>query len=139
MQGPSKSGGPKNDINVTPLVDVVLVLLIIFMVITPMLQKGAEAELPLTKNPINGKAEDDQVTITVQKNDTLYWETEAISEQELASKLSAAFSQNPRPPIFVKGDKGANYGRVRLVMRMVQEAGFVQVGIIVKELEKKGG
>ena len=139
MEAPSKSSGPKNDINVTPLVDVVLVLLIIFMVITPMLSKGADVELPLTNNPRKAKSIDEQVTISVKKDGTLYWEVEPKNDADISALLRSQHEKMPTTPIFVKGDNGANYGRVRQVMKMVQDAGFERVGLITKEYEKKGG
>jgi biopolymer transport protein TolR len=131
--GPS---GPKNDINVTPLVDVVLVLLIIFMVITPMLQKGAPVELPLTDHPIKAKSIDEQITISIDKQGGLFLENDPIDESALAQKLSTVYSTMPTTPIFVKGDNGAPYGRVRTVMKLVQDAGFPRVGVITKETKE---
>ena len=134
----SAASGPKNDINVTPLVDVVLVLLIIFMVITPMLEKGSPVELPLTENPIKAKSIDEQITITVSKNGDFFWEVDPIDDVTLGQKLSETYSKTPTRPIFVKGDVGVAYGRVRLVMKRVQEAGFPRVGVITKERESSG-
>ena len=134
----SAATGPKNDINVTPLVDVVLVLLIIFMVITPMLEKGAPAEVPRVAHPISATSSDDQVTITVDKNGDFFWEVESMSDVDLAQHLSAEYSRDRAKKIFVKGDVGAPYRRVRLVMKRIQEAGFTQVGLITKELKGNG-
>ena len=133
MQPRSKTSAPKGDINVTPLVDVVLVLLIIFMVITPMLQKGAEVKLPVVDNPEKAKDTKEQVTISVTKDGRLYWETDPVSETDMNAKLAATFLANPRPPIFVKGDVAASYGRVRAVMKMCNDAGFETVGLITKD------
>ncbi len=139
MQAPRQPRAPKNDINVTPLVDVVLVLLIIFMVITPMLQKGAEVELPLTDHPKKAESIKEQITITIKKDGDLFWETTAISDADLSTKLSETYSVTPTAPIFVKGDNGANYGRVRQVMKLIQDAGFLQAGIITKETKEGKG
>ena len=139
MEAPSKSRGPKNDINVTPLVDVVLVLLIIFMVITPMLSKGADVELPLTRKPEKAKSADEQVTISVTRDGTLYWEVEPKNDAEIIQLLADKHAKMPTVPIFVKGDTGASYGRVRQVMKMVQDAQFDHVGLITKEIDKGKG
>ena len=134
MQRKSKTQGPKGDINVTPLVDVVLVLLIIFMVITPMLQKGAEVQLPVVENPDKAKdASKEQVTISVKKDGTLYYETDAIDEARLAATLADLHASSPERPIFVKGDIAASYGRIRAVMKMCNDAGFETVGLITKD------
>jgi biopolymer transport protein ExbD len=135
----SQTSGPKGDINVTPLVDVVLVLLIIFMVITPMLQKGAEVKLPVVDNPEKSKdAAKEQVTISVTKDGRLYLETNAISEDALRAELATIYSVTPTRPIFVKGDVESNYGRVRAVMKMCNDAGFETVGLITKDRKEAG-
>lgn len=135
MQAGRASQGPKNDINVTPLVDVVLVLLIIFMVITPMLQKGREVTLPETDNPKKEKNVQEQVTISVTKEGTLWWETTQVDEAELERKLAEVYN-NPEErgrPIKVKGDVESRYGTVRKVMKLCNEVGFEKVGIVTKE------
>ena len=131
------ASGPKGDINVTPLVDVVLVLLIIFMVITPMLQRGQAVELPLTKNPKKAEAIKEQITISVMVDGSIFWETTPLDDEELYSRMSDAWSKTPTVPIFIKGDDKANYGRVRRVMKVINDAGFEGIGIITEELEKK--
>jgi len=142
MQRPSPRPEPKNDINVTPLVDVVLVLLIIFMVITPMLQKGAQVELPMTENPRKAQAKDEQATVSIDKNGRIFWETEQIDEGSITQKISAETSARPGLKIFIKGDRGANYGHVRRIMKLIQDADCAtcqQIGIITKEPEKAPG
>ena len=135
MQRPRQVQGPKGDINVTPLVDVVLVLLIIFMVITPMLSKGADVQVPITKNPAKGTAKD-QITISVNKEGRVFLETEMLSDDDLRARLTAARAETPEMPIFVKGDQSSSYGRVREVMHIINDAGFESVGVITKEPEK---
>jgi biopolymer transport protein ExbD len=137
--GRRKSGAPKGDINVTPLVDVVLVLLIIFMVITPMLQRGADVELPITENPDKSKEVKEQITISVGKDNRIWWETDVIDDATLITKMEELFKTAPTTPIFVKGDTLAVYGRVRGVMKLISEAGFESVGVITKEVEPTPG
>jgi biopolymer transport protein ExbD len=127
------------DINVTPLVDVVLVLLIIFMVITPMLQRGADVALPVAENPKKAKEVKEQVTISVTKEGQLFWETSPIADGELAAKLAETHRDTPTRPIMIKGDAGASYGRVRHVMRIINESGFESVGVITKERDDAAG
>ncbi len=129
--------GVTADINVTPLVDVTLVLLIIFMVITPLLQVGAPVQLPLTKEPASIKHESNQITISVSGDLTVWWENDLISRNlyndtaKLDEKLKTTHSKNPGKQILIKGDKRVKYGEVRLVMKRVQEAGFVNIAMIV--------
>jgi biopolymer transport protein ExbD len=142
MQRPSQRPEPKNDINVTPLVDVVLVLLIIFMVITPMLQKGAPVELPLTEHPEKAQAKDEQVTVSIDKEGRVFWEQDQVDDSGMLAKLSEAISVRPNVKIFLKGDRGANYGRVRQIMKLIQGADCAEcqrIGIITKEPERMGG
>jgi biopolymer transport protein TolR len=133
------SQGPRGDINVTPLVDVVLVMLVIFMVITPMLQRGQDVELPITKNPDKSKEVKEQITISVDKTDRIWWETEPIDDATLTAKMTELYQKAPTTPIFIKGDAKVTYGRVRLVMKLINEVGFESVGVITKEVEKKAG
>lgn len=129
--------GVTADINVTPLVDVTLVLLIIFMVITPLLQVGAPVQLPLTKEPASIKHESNQITISVSGDLTVWWENDLISRNlyndtaKLDEKLKTTHSKNPGKQILIKGDKRVKYGEVRLVMKRVQEAGFINIAMIV--------
>lgn len=131
------AGGVTADINVTPLVDVTLVLLIIFMVITPLLQVGAPVQLPLTREPLSIKHEQNQITISVSGDLSVWWENDKISNNlyndtaKLDEKLKTTHSKNPGKQILIKGDKRVKYGEVRLVMKRVQEAGFVNVAMIV--------
>ena len=129
--------GPKGDINVTPLVDVVLVLLIIFMVITPMLQRGQAVDLPVTKNPKKAEALDEQITISVMRDGSIFWENTPISDTDLYTRMADTYRRTPTVPVMIKGDAKSNYGRVRRVMIIIQDAGFEGVGIITKEPEKK--
>ena len=134
----NQTSGPKGDINVTPLVDVVLVLLIIFMVITPMLQKGHEVQVPVTNNPDKSKSLDEQVTISVDSQGIIYWETQPIDDQSFATRMAELYAQKPGAPIFIKGDVKANYGRIRVVMKKINDAGFESVGVITKDAKEEG-
>jgi len=132
-----EKAGVAADINVTPLVDVTLVLLIIFMVITPLLQVGAPVQLPLTKEPGSIKHESNQITISVSGDLTIWWENDLISRNlyndtaKFDEKLKTTHSKNPGKQILIKGDKRVKYGAVREVMKRVQEAGFVNIAMIV--------
>ena len=118
------------EINVTPMVDVMLVLLIIFMVAAPLLTVGVPVDLPKTKAEAL-KGQDEPLSITVNAAGKVYLqETEIANIEDLAARL-LAISQNKRDTrIFIRGDKGINYGRVMEVMGMVNGAGFTQVALV---------
>ena len=128
-----KSGGYNSDINVTPLVDVVLVLLIIFMVVTPMLQRGVNVELPAAKNLDDKKTAHEQLTIAVTAEGQLYFEDTAVSASELEQKLKHRLAYNPGIDLFIKGDRRLDYASVRDVMGACRDAGAKRVVLAAKE------
>ena len=135
-------GGKKKlntDINVTPLVDVVLVLLIIFMVVTPMLQKGKPVQLPTTKNPAGLPEDENEMLISVafqgQGNPPSVWlETKQVTLADLETLLQETYQRNPTKRIVLKGDKRLSYGEVKDVMMAVHRAQFTGVGIIAEKI-----
>ncbi len=126
------------DINVTPLVDVVLVLLIIFMVIAPALEHGERVELPGVLVPDkNQKSKLDPVTVTVAQSGTIYVEKEPVDSASLASRLVALHASEPDRRVVLKGDSAVDYQKVRDLFQTVQNAGFSGVSLMVSK--KKGG
>ena len=141
--GMSTGGGKSkinSDINVTPLVDVVLVLLIIFMVVTPMLQKGRAVQLPETNNP-DGLPEDESellvsVAYTGRGRPVAVWlDTKQVTLPDLEALLIETYQRNPSKRVVLKGDKRLPYGEVKDVMMIVHKAGFSGVSIVA---EKRG-
>lgn len=132
MQVGSANEDVKADINVTPLVDVCLVLLIIFMVVTPMLQKGVSVMLPVTKNP--GKKPDtpDQMIISIKQDSTIYIEQDWIPKNQFQSHMKELHERNPGKEILIKGDARLRYKDVKKVMDVINEAGFENVGLIAE-------
>jgi biopolymer transport protein TolR len=121
-------------INVTPLVDVMLVLLIIFMVVTPMLQKGPPVIMPKASDPPKKPEEKTQILITVAQNKDLYIEKAKMpSEEEFASQLAEEYLRNKNATIVLKGDARLTYGDVKKAMLKVKEVGFQQVGLITQK------
>jgi biopolymer transport protein TolR len=143
MAGTGDQGGAA--INVVPLIDIVLVLLIIFMVVTPMLQKGVDVKLPKATNvdSKDGRTSDDQV-IAVRADKALFLMKDKLTEDELKTALASLHQSSPFTPILVKGDERVSYGDVRKIVLMAQEAGFKVVNIATesktdKAMKPEGG
>jgi biopolymer transport protein ExbD len=128
----------QSDINVTPLVDVCLVLLIIFMVVTPMLQKGIPIQLPVTDNPDKKPENAKQKLITVAWGDPpkYYIETKWLPKEEFQKQLDEMYQRDPAAEIVIKADQRLKYGEVKEVMRITKEAGFQDAGLIVDKKTK---
>jgi biopolymer transport protein TolR len=128
----------RSDINVTPLVDVVLVLLIIFMVVTPMLQKGVPVELPVTKNPDKKPDSENQVIVSVKKDSTIYIDQNWVPKNEFLGQLKEMHDRSPGKEILIKGDTRLRYKDIKKVMDMINEAGFENVGLISEKVKETG-
>lgn len=138
--GFSTGGGPQSttsrrranivaEINVTPMVDVMLVLLIIFMVTAPLLTVGVPVDLPKT-NASAMNEQDDPFTVTVDNKGTLYLQETPLELETLVPQLVAITGSNPEARIYVRGDKGISYGQVMEVMGAINAAGFKKVALI---------
>ena len=130
MQRVVKAEGVKSEINVTPLVDVVLVLLIIFMVVTPMLTKGASVQLPTTSSPPKKPEDKNQILVSLGANGTVYVEKDQVGADGVLPALREAFERSPGSSVIIKGDKHLPWGDVKKVMLKVKEAGYASVGLI---------
>ncbi len=119
-----------SEINVTPLVDVCLVLLIIFMVVTPMLQKGVPINLPTTESPEKTPDTDKQLQISVKADNTVYVGPLVIRKEEVKAALEDIQSRTPDREIAVKGDRLVKYGEVMDVLKACRDVGFNDVGLI---------
>ncbi|HEY7369998.1 MAG TPA: biopolymer transporter ExbD [Thermoanaerobaculia bacterium] len=138
MGGGGGRGKLQSDINVTPLVDVCLVMLIIFMVVTPMLQKGQNVQLPTTDNP-DKKPENQQqklLAVTWESPPKYFVDTKWFPEDEFQRQLDEMFQRSPQTELVIKADQRLKYGEVKKVMRMTKEAGFQDVGIIAEKKQK---
>ena len=139
MQAGSANDEIKSDINVTPLVDVCLVLLIIFMVVTPMLQKGVPVVLPVTNNPDKKPDNDNQVFVSVKADNTIYVEQNWVPKNEFVAQLKEMHDRSPGKEILIKGDTRLPYKDVKKVMDMINTAGFENVGLIAEKVKEKEG
>ena len=132
----------QSDINVTPLVDVCLVLLIIFMVVTPLLQNGVSVQLPETVNPDKKPEGDKQKVITVSfATPPGYYlsGSNPVPKAELQKELEELFQRSPQTDLVIKADQRLKYGEVKEVMRITKEAGFQNVGLIAQKKNAGGG
>jgi biopolymer transport protein TolR len=118
-----------SEINVTPFVDVMLVLLIIFMVAAPLLTVGVPIDLPETSaNAMNPETQ--PITISVNENGQIYLQETEIPLDEVVAKLSAIATTGYEERIYVRGDKTTNYGIVMQVMARIQAAGYTKIGLV---------
>jgi biopolymer transport protein TolR len=123
-------GGVKSDINVTPLVDVMLVLLIIMMIVAPMLQKGVDVKLPTAANRTDKPDTQDQVVVGVTSSGQLYLNSVSVSDEELATRAKEALEIAREKIVYLKADQDASYGRVMDAMDALREAQIEDIGLI---------
>jgi biopolymer transport protein ExbD/biopolymer transport protein TolR len=137
MGGGGERGQVTSEINVTPMADVMLVLLIIFMVVTPMLQKGVSVELANTTNPVDMKEADreDAVLVAVTRDGKFYLGQERVNIEDLASKVNDLLSGRIDKTVFVKSDRRAKYGDVVQVVDNIRNAGVDKVGLLTERLD----
>ncbi len=129
-----------SNINVTPMVDVMLVLLIIFMVITPMLSKGVSVDLVKTRNPIPMQAADksDAIVIAVTKDGKTYLNTTLLQPEDLPPKVKDLLANRIDKQVFVKSDSRARYERVVDVVDNLRSAGVDNLGLLTEQIQEKG-
>lgn len=130
------SGEAFGDINVTPLVDVVLVLLIIFMVVTPMLSSGVDVTLPRAKTTTQAQDNGQHLVISIRDDGVIFVDTRAVPLDTLVDEVNAEFRKDPGRAILIKADSGLHYGEVRAVMDKLAEGGM---GTQLLAAEKIGG
>jgi len=136
MAAGPQSSGVKNEINVTPLVDVVLVLLIIFMVITPMLQRGKDVQLPEAKQIDEDKKDADPVILSLTKDKDLYVENDKYDDAGFEDRIRSELEKQPGRKLLLKGDERLTFGDVRRVMDLARKAGAKSVALGVQEQKK---
>jgi biopolymer transport protein ExbD len=135
-----KAPPPVADINVTPMVDVMLVMLIIFMVITPMLSKGISVDMVKTKNPIAMQAADksDAIVCAITRDGKTYLGTTQTPAEDLPPKVKDLLTNRLDKTVFVRADSRAKYERVVDVVDNLRAAGVDQLGLLTEQIQEKG-
>jgi biopolymer transport protein ExbD len=127
-----EEGGMMATINTTPLVDVMLVMLIIFLITIPVITKTVKVDLPRAVN-IPTQTKPENITIAVDKNGTVFWNDKAVSDRnQLLGLIEAAAVRKPQPEIHIRGDKDARYEAIGRVMYAIQRGGIVKVGFLTE-------
>lgn len=128
-----RSASPMSEINVTPMVDVMLVLLIIFMVAAPLMSTGIKVNLPDSNTAqLDNEKEDEPLQVVIDKTGKLYINKNLVSFEQIAVRLLEVTKQNKEAQIFVRGDKDANYGDIIRAISAINEAGFTKVGLVTQ-------
>ena len=122
----------KGDINVTPLVDVCLVLLIIFMVVTPMLQQGVDVLLPAGPHAEKKPGEETDLIVSVKADGSVFVGQNWIPDKNLSTYLRAEYQKDPNRSVMLKADKRINFGKIRMVMKAANDAEFTRVAILTE-------
>ena len=136
--GDTARPGVRSDINVTPLVDVVLVLLIIFMVVTPLIASGVAVDLPRTRNHTRSPDDGKDLVVSITADKRLYMGATRVADvRELAQRLTDAHRSAPDKPVFIKADGRAPYGVARQLMQALHEASIDDV-ILGTEESREG-
>jgi biopolymer transport protein TolR len=132
-------GGVKADINVTPLVDVMLVLLIIMMLITPMLNQGVAMRLPQATNSADKPTTQDITSVSVGKDGSLYVNSKGVTEGEMATKITEALEGKKDKVVYIKADEEALYSAVMAAMDQLHQAGVEDIALITEHRRTSGG
>jgi len=134
-RGRGRSGRPMAEINVTPFVDVMLVLLIVFMVTAPLLTVGVPVDLPQTRAKSLGE-DREPLSVTIDKGGKIFLQNTPIEADDLVPKLIAISNNGYNQRIFVRGDNSVDYGKVMQVMGLLNSAGFTRIGLVTDTVKK---
>jgi biopolymer transport protein ExbD len=133
-----ESDNIKATINITPLVDVVLVLLIIFMVMAPQMRKGPDVNLPNTTKPNGQGDERGRILVSIDESGGLWINDQSVTAEHFGEALQAAVGAEPDPRVVIRGDAKLNFLQIRQAMVAIDQAGFRGVGLIAKRAGAEG-
>ncbi len=128
-------GGAMSDINVTPLVDVVLVLLIIFMVVTPMLSSGVDVKLPAAKTTTSVQDNGQHLVVSIRDDGAVFVDSKQVSIETLVDAVNAEYRKDPNRAVLIKADSSLFYGQVREVMDVLNEGGLSTLLLAADKLQ----
>jgi biopolymer transport protein ExbD len=131
-------GALKSDINVTPLVDVMLVLLIIMMLIAPMLQKGVDVKLPLASNSADKPETQEQTVVAVDANKQFYLNSIRVREDDLTTQITSLMENRKEKVVLIKGDEDAPYSAIMAAMDRLRAANIENIGLITERRIRPG-
>ena len=137
--GSGSGGGSIADINVTPMVDIMLVLLIIFMVVTPLLQKGVSVDLAKTKNPREMREADreDAITVAVTRDGKIFLNADQLPKDRVGEKIKDLLAAKVDKTVYVRSDRRAKYGEVVDVVDIVRASGVDTLGLLTEKVEER--
>jgi TolR protein len=130
-------GGGLSEINVTPLVDVILVLLIIFMVTAPMMQRGIDVALPTAQSATG--AEEERLVVTVDRTNRVWLNETPVALHMLQERLASASKSMANPFVYLRADRAVAYGDVMVVMDRIKQSGIERVGLVTEPLPPNAG
>jgi biopolymer transport protein ExbD len=126
----NSGGGPMAEINVTPLVDVMLVLLIIFMITAPLMSHKIRIDLPQANPNVQEQNPPEPIDLAVKQSGEIFWNDELVTEAMLQAQLRVAAQKNPQPELQIRADKDTKYQLIATVMANAKSAGMVKIGFI---------
>jgi len=132
-------GGVKSDINVTPLCDVMLVLLIIMMIVAPLLQQGVSVQLPQAGNTVDKPEVQGQTVIAIARDKTMYVNAKPVQEAEMATRINELLENAKEKVVLIKADVEVPYSAVMAAMDQLRQAGIEDIGLITDPKKAPGG
>jgi biopolymer transport protein TolR len=123
-------GGVKSDINVTPLCDVMLVLLIIMMIVAPLLQQGVSVKLPVATNTVDKPETQGQTVVAIARDKSMYVNAKPVQESEMATRINEILENAKEKVVFIRADEEVEYGAVMAAMDQLRQAGIEDIGLI---------
>ena len=131
-------GGIKSDINVTPLVDVMLVLLIIMMLVAPLLQQGIKVKLPTAENTVDKPETQEQTIVAISKEKVMYLNAKPVKDTDLAAKVNEVLESRKERVVLIKADEEVEYGTVMTAMDQLRKAGVEDIGLVTEPKKQAG-